>query len=178
MAGTRRIWTPPTVFPVGVYPSWSTRTWAQGLADRHFSGEGEGYDDEATLTLEVEPLCASEGAVRRHIDELEGEAAGKLVYGWVVRSDGHRLHTQDRPEGLPLMEGDLYCIDPLVPHWTSCPTPRSELIFAVAITPPASHPPRKIAKGLRLNVIAAQVEHQRSAQRAAADEAFALRGVG
>lgn len=172
-----RTWKTPTVYPVRVLPSAPVLAWVQGLADAHYAGDTEAYDDESTLSLAVNPLCASLGPVRKHIDFLDGDAAGKLVYGWVIRSDGHKVHTEDCPEGLLLQSGDLYCIDPLVPHWTTCPSPDSELIFAVAVTPPDSRTPKKLAQDFRMTIIVASIDQVRADRQARDNEALTFRGV-
>jgi hypothetical protein len=161
----RFTWTAPSVHSFGILPTAPVLSWVQGMADAHFAGEGEVYDQDSELALPVYPFCASLGAVRPHTDELDGEAVGKLVYGWVLRSDGHRVHTLDCPDGLPLAAGDLYCIDPLVRHWTTCPTPNAQLIFMVSITPPDARTPKKLTSDFRMDAIVACIEAQRAAQR-------------
>lgn len=145
--------------------------WAQARADAHYPNA------HGQLALEVGSLCASLGPVERHIDDLDGEAAGKLIYGWVLRSDGHRLHTRDTADGWSLSVGDVYCIHPLVEHWTTCPDEDSELIFDVSIKLPHEDPPEKVAALLKQGLIMSIGEHECARKKAAADERFSYRSI-
>jgi hypothetical protein len=49
-----------------------------------------------------------------------------LVRGLVLRSDGHRLHSErlsaaGKPEGIQLVKGSFYELDPYDFHWTTVP---------------------------------------------------------
>lgn len=162
----------PQVFKTRVLPPPQPLAWLQSIVDRHIAVYGEQLPIEG-----CDPFCATAGGVRPHIDELEGEAEGKLVYGWIVRSDGHMLHTEDRPEGILLEAGDLYCIHPLVRHWTTAPLLSSQLIFGVQVTPPEARTPRKLAEDYRMTLIVASVEAMRAAQMGEQAERFRFRGI-
>lgn len=99
------------------------REFVQRVATEHY----ELGNPEAELTSEYAPICASDGSVSKHTDDMGGVAAEHYVYGLVVRSDGHALYSDSLGSiGLPLQEGDVYCIDTRDPHWT---VGSGELIF-------------------------------------------------
>lgn len=78
-----------------------------------------------TYPTRVHGLYACPMPVSRHQD-LDGAKPGMLVRGLVLRSDGHRLHSErlsaaGRPEGIPLVKGSFYELDPYDFHWTTVP---------------------------------------------------------
>lgn len=175
----------PCVIPAQLAPPEGFLEDVQRVADRHYkvlAGEDEDeiFDEDNTLSTSVFPLCAGRGPVTPHIDEMDGEAAGRLVYGWVIKSEGHRLHVEGKtpPEGLELKAGDVYVIEPLVRHWTTAPNWWSELIFAVAVTPPETRTPKKLAEDYFWSVHKALSDHEFAKKKAAADEYASYRGIG
>jgi len=125
----------PVVVNSAWKPSAETIRIAQRLGDEGLERHTD-QDDETADTY-LPGLYACRRAVERHQD-LEGAKPGMHVYGLVIRSDGHRLHS-DRldaagcPEGLPLKAGDFYDLDPYDPHWTTIPAgvAAADLIFYV-----------------------------------------------
>lgn len=153
--------------------------WVQRVATLHHE-EGGGSED-GELSTAWFPICASLGPVAGHIDTFDGEEIGKLIYGLVLKSDGHVLHTRSHPEGMPLSVGDLYSLDPHDWHWTTCPNADSELIFAATFlhhTDPRYGKPNKIAHDLRWEVLAQSIECARQVRRELEIDQAAMRGVG
>ena len=147
----------------------------QKIAKRHFE-EGTGEDGE--LSSECFPICASPGAVMAHVDTFGGEENGKLIYGLVLKSEGHVLHTDAMKAagitlGFPLHPGTIYELHPYDRHWTETTTPGGELIFAASFIP--AHDVRfgdlpKMAHDLRWEVMARTVEWKSREDRRAAEE--------
>lgn len=136
---------PLQVHPLGIRPPVSLMPWIKRVADDHIAQEaGE------QLITGVGSLCATIGPVSRHTDD--DVPAGKWIFGLVIRSDGHRLHSDALPVGLPLNQGDLYVLDPAVPHWTTCPDADDVLVFTVTMREPGEGTLREIAADLVLDL--------------------------
>lgn len=125
---------------------------AQRLADEALARHDDPCDGTATTNLHG--LYACERAVERHQD-LQGAEPGMRVHGLVVRSDGHRLHSQrltasGHSEGLLLEAGDFYEIDPYDPHWTTLERPGGpdQLIFFVEGDMPDDRSRQEVAQDL------------------------------
>lgn len=165
-----RIWRDQGIFPVAL------KQFAQSTADRHYE-----FMSDEELSTEHYPVCASRGAVRPHIDEFGGEELGKRIFGYVVRSDGHRLHTVSLAgESIELHEGDLYSLDPHDRHWTSCPSPDSQLIFVCTFLPlddPRFDNAFKLVHDLQWETIKASVDAMRMGRKALTENAERYRGV-
>jgi hypothetical protein len=139
------------------------RAWAQDKANAAYAGEREGGVMETMVT----EVCAKRGAVGRHTDDHPG-TAGFKVKGLVIRSDGHRLHSDSLDaagitEGIELQAGDLYEIDVTDAHWTTCPSPESELIFSPYIMADDGRSPKKLAHDISWSLIAASINALRAA---------------
>lgn len=137
--------------------------WVQKQADLAYTGHRDG----GAMETMVSEICAKRGAVKRHTDDHPG-TAGMKVKGLVLRSDGHRLHSDTLDaagitEGLLLQAGDVYEIDITDPHWTTCPSPESELIFSPYIMRDDGRSPKKLAHDMSWTLIAASLDATRSA---------------
>lgn len=125
----------PRVLKNAWQPDNRTKVMTQRLADEALAKHND--PEDATAITGLHGLYACQRPVERHLD-IKGAEPGMRVHGLVIRSDGHRLHSQRLsvygcPEGLPLDTGDFYELDPLDPHWTTTPkadTP-AQLIFFV-----------------------------------------------
>lgn len=148
----------PCVWHLGATLSPDLMAWVQRVAGWHYDSGG---CEESELSTEYYPICATNDAVRPHIDEFGGEELGKAIFGLVLRSDGHVLHTRSHPGPIPLAKGDLYMLDPHDQHWTLCPK-GGQLIFAAAFiheTDPRYSRPEKLAHDLKWEVLAAHVDY-------------------
>lgn len=153
----------PAVTRTRSIPSATVLDFVQATADAAYSSRTA--NDPQQLATAVDPICAIRGPVPRHTDDMQGVAAGMRIYGLVLRSDGHVLHSERLPPaGIELRAGDLYCIDPFDPHWTTAPSEAAELIFAVAICPPERRTPHKLAHDFLWTVIVASINAQRAEQ--------------
>lgn len=171
----------PCVIPTKTLPTEGLMEMVQRVALKHYADdpEGELTGEEGSLSTHVFPLCAGRGSVTPHVDDLDGEAEGRLVYGWVLKSEGHRLHVEGKtpPEGLLLSAGDVYVIEPLVRHWTVAPHWWSELIFAVAVVPPEERSPEKLAHDYFWTVLKAVNDHEHEQARREAEERAAYHSI-
>lgn len=153
------------------------KEFVQSAADYHYANGS----DEAELSTDHYPICASRGAVRPHTDDLEMEAIGKRIFGLVVRSDGHHLHSLSLGDNsIALHEGDVYSLDPFDRHWTTCPSGDSELTFVCTFLAPAD--PRyndipKIAHDLMWETIKASVDAKREKRDEAENDRVRYRGI-
>jgi len=127
---------------------------AQALADEALSLDFD--EDIDTYPTKVHGLYVCPMPVRRHQD-LEGAERGMLVRGLVLRSDGHRLHSQRLNaagigEGILLKAGDFYELDPYDFHWTSVPEgpEHPQLLFHVEGDLPDRRTPQYIAEQMIL----------------------------
>lgn len=107
-----------------------------------------------TYPTSVHGLYACPMPVSRHQD-LSGAEPGMLVRGLVLRSDGHRLHSDrltaaGRPEGIPLEKGSFYELDPYDFHWTTVPDgPKNPmLLFYIEGDLPDRRTSRDIVEGM------------------------------
>lgn len=174
--------TPPRIIPKQELPTPEIMALVQRVADRHYE-EGPGEDSE--LSTERYPICASLGPVTAHTDEFEGQSIGKLIYGLVLRSDGHLLHTDSMGgHGFPISTGDVYELHPFDRHWTTTPDPEGQLIFAAAFIGPDDSRFRRlerIAHDLRWETLKAMIEFESDMEKAAkldkAMERERLRGI-
>jgi len=139
----------PSVLSSAWRPSPETLRIAQRLGEEGLARHTKPEVDTAKTDLHGLYVC--QRAVERHQD-LEGAEHGMHVYGLVIRSDGHRLHSQRLddagvPEGLPLRAGDFYDIDPYDPHWTTIPDGVAEamLLFYVEGEMPDEQPLDEVA---------------------------------
>lgn len=139
--------------------------WAQAQADAAYARTRMGEDGLETDAVEI---CAANGAVAPHVD-AEGKAGldmtGMRIYGLVIRSDGHRLHTDTLhaagvTEGLPLSPGDVYEIDVFDRHWTTVPEGAVEpqIIFTVSIMRPDGRSHAKLGHDFMWTVLAASID--------------------
>lgn len=139
--------------------------WVQAKADAAYERLRIGNEGLETDAVEV---CASRGAVAPHRDD-DGTDKGMRIFGLVLRSDGHRLHSDGlcetgNDEGLLLSPGDLYEIDPFDRHWTTVPASetQAQLIFTVAIMNPDGRSAKKLAHDFLWNLIAASINEMRA----------------
>jgi hypothetical protein len=161
----------------------------QRVADKHF----EFFEVGDELSTAHYPICASQGEVRKHTDEFDGEEEGKRIFGYVVRSDGHMLHSHslcgDNADcrhgaclsGIELITGDIYGLDPMDPHWTTCRRDDDQLIFLATFLEYGDDRfdlPKKIAHDLKWETIKASVEAERLRQQEIADDKIRYRGIG
>ena len=128
----------------GFLPSVTKNAWLPGVRTlriaQHLADEGlarHRRPDEATAITDLHGLYACRTPVERHQD-LDGARPGMHVHGLVIRSDGHRLHSQKLvdagcAEGLLLEAGNFYDLDPYDPHWTTIdgPSENGQLVFYV-----------------------------------------------
>jgi len=157
----------PKVTPTRHAPSAAMMDWAQRQADVAYARLRLG--DEG-LETDSNAICASRGPVAPHRD-TEGVSEGMRVIGLVLRSDGHRLnsdalHDSGCLEGLPLLPGTLYEIDPLDRHWTTVPngSVAPELIFTVCVMFPDRRSAKTLAKDMWWTVLAASIDAMRTSQ--------------
>lgn len=126
----------PSVLSGQPLPSDEMMTMIDRVVADHFSEEGNFHGEESELSTNCYPICACRGGVPAHVDVMGGHERGKLIYGLVLRSEGHVLRTDAMVyEGLPgilLKPGDLYELHPLDRHWTRTDQPDGELVFAAA----------------------------------------------
>lgn len=144
------------------------KAWAQEKANQAY--ESLRYGDSG-LSTEVEQICAIDRAVPPHIDAEEKgdmDLTGMRIYGLVIRSDGHVLHSDaldaaGKTEGILLQEGDVYEIDVFDRHWTSVPSDleKHELIFTVCIMKPDGRTHKKLGHDFKWTVLAGMVEERR-----------------
>ena len=171
--------TPPESWRGIRFLSPDLKAWVQRVADHHY--EHGGADDDAELSTDCFPICASRGFVRPHIDEFGGAELGKRIFGLVIRSDHHYLRSAMLgPNCISLHEGDVYAIDPHDRHWTECDQPDGQLIFAATFLPlddPRIRDPHKIAHDLFWEMMQAHVEQYKRKQQEEADEKFRYRGI-
>lgn len=158
----------PKVTPTKHLPSAPMLAWAQSQADAAYLRLRLGDEGLETASDEI---CASRGPVAPHRD-TEGVSEGMRVIGLVLRSDGHRLnsdalHDSGCTEGLPLLPGTLYEIDPLDRHWTTVPdgSVDPELIFTVCVMFPDRRSAKTLAKDMWWTVLAASIDALRAEQR-------------
>lgn len=130
--------------------------WAQQLAEQAYTAPRAKDGQLETANVRV---CAAKGPVPPHTDDHPG-TEGRMVVGLVLRSDGHILHTDQCPAGLPLQAGDLYIIDPRDRHSTTCPSDDAQLIFTVYIME-LDRSPKKLAHDFMWELIVASVEAAR-----------------
>ena len=155
----------PRVTRAGKTPSAPMLAWAQGRADEAYGRLRVGADGLETEAIEI---CASDRAVIPHRD-TEGTAPGMRIYGLVLRSDGHRLHSDllheaGTTDGLELVPGDLYEINPFDRHWTTVPDDavKPQIIFHVVVMHHDGRTPKKMAHDLWWNVLAASIDALRA----------------
>lgn len=147
-------WTAPSVYHLGILPPAPCMAWVQRLADDVISGAYE--DPDSAIATESHLFAATNRAVPRHVDT---EAApGQLVFGWVLRNDGHVLRVEGVPFPLALPVGCLYVIDPLVHHWTEG---SGQLIFSPHIMNPDARTPKKLLMDMRMDAIVAGINAER-----------------
>jgi hypothetical protein len=142
--------------------------WAQAQADAAYGEVRLGEDGMETAAVEI---CAANDAVAPHVDAegKEGmDLTGMRIFGLVIRSDGHRLHTDALhaagvTEGLPLAPGDVYEIDVFDRHWTSVPdgAVKPQIIFTVSIMRPDGRSHAKLGHDFMWTVLAASIESMR-----------------
>ena len=142
----------------------AVKAWAQEQATRSYQSPRFGEQGLETEAIEV---CASRGPVLPHVDAWgkENLVRGMRIIGLVIRSDGHRLHSDNLEaagvkEGLALREGDIYEIDVFDRHWTTAPGQPidAEVIFSVHIMHPDGRKPDKLAHDYGWSLIAASIE--------------------
>lgn len=154
-------------------PSSAMLAWAQDKADAAYLRLRMG---EEGLETEAVEICAANQAVGRHTD-AEGKdpamLAGMRIYGLVLRSDGHRLHSDALhaagvTEGLPLSTGDLYEIDVFDAHWTTVPamSENPQIVFTVNIMRPDKRSHLQLAHDMWWTVLAASIEGIRQSRAA------------
>lgn len=150
-------------------PSAGILQWAQEQADAAYARIRLGSEGMETQAMEI---CASNVPVAPHRD-TEGTLPGMRIYGLVLRSDGHRLHSDALhaagvAQGLPLSPGDLYEIDPFDRHWTTVPegSRQCELIFSVHIMHPDGRSHQKLAHDMWWTVLKASIDAMREAKAA------------
>lgn len=104
-----------------------------------------------THPTRVQGLYVCPMPVMRHQD-LDGALPDMLVRGLVLRSDGHRLHSERLDaagvtEGIALVAGSFYELDPYDFHWTTVPDGPEDpvLLFYVEGDLPDERTPRDIA---------------------------------
>lgn len=91
--------------------------------------EDWGLDDDEGVGVSGS-LCAMRGRVRMHVDD---EYAGHLFVGVILLAEGeHRLVVDGQEEASLLSTGDVYVLDPLIRHGTSCQDPDALLMFVVS----------------------------------------------
>lgn len=148
-------------------PTAGMAAWAQAQADAAYAAYAGPRLGEAALETASDRICAIRGPVPPHRDTEQVEP-GMLVHGLVLRSDGHRLHS-DRlheagvTEGLPLPAGTFYLIDPLDRHWTTVEdgddgAKAPQLIFTVNVMHPDGRRPAVLARDMWWSVLAASIE--------------------
>lgn len=147
--------------------------WAQAQADAAYARTRFGEDGLETDAVEV---CAARGPVAPHVDAdgKEGiDLTGMHIIGMVLRSDGHRLHSDNLhaagvTEGLPLSRGDIYEIDVNDRHWTTVENGSrdAEIIFTVNIMRPDGRTPAKMAHDLTWTVVVASIEDMKRGRAA------------
>lgn len=139
--------------------------WAQAQADAAYARTRFGEDGLETEAVEI---CASDRPVAPHADAegKEDQVRGMRIYGLVIRSDGHRLHSDNLHaagviEGLPLAPGDVYEIDVFDRHWTTVPDDagaKPQVIFTVSIMHPDGRNHAKLGHDFMWTVLAASID--------------------
>ncbi len=157
----------PRVVKTRHVPTDGMNGWIQAQADAAYRRLRLGSDG---LGTEADCICASDRPVAPHRD-TEGVEPGMLVHGLVLRSDGHRLHSDrlhetGRPEGILLSPGDFYVIEPDDRHWTTVPdgSISPELIFTVCVMHPDGRSAKTLAKDMWWTVLAASIDALRAAR--------------
>lgn len=149
-------------------PSAPVLAWAQSKADEAYGRVRLGDDGLETAAIEI---CAANRAVAPHVD-ADGkpgmDLTGMRIFGMVLRSDGHRLHSDSLDaagvtEGLALSPGDVYEIDVFDRHWTSVPPGAvdPQIIFTVNIMRPDGRTHAKLGHDLMWTVLAASIDEMR-----------------
>jgi hypothetical protein len=164
-------------------PSPEIMARAQAVADVFYPLEME------SITISgCPPLNACMGMVKPHVDiDIDANMA---VFGWIMRSDGHRLFVD--PRTLPdrglikrndnifdLDAGDVYCIDPTYQHATLARMD-AQLIFCATFVDWDTRkdtPPADIAEALTEQLEASLDIHERAMERIKAEERFSYRGI-
>jgi hypothetical protein len=112
-----------------------------------------------THPTRVQGLYVCPMPVARHQD-LDGALPDMLVRGLVLRSDGHRLHSERLDaagvtEGIALVAGSFYELDPYDFHWTTVPKGPEDplLVFYVEGDLPDERTPRVIADEMLVHLM-------------------------
>lgn len=155
----------PKVTHTRVKLSAPVLAWAQKQADAAYSRTRLGEDGLETDAVEI---CASNRAVAPHVDadgKHDLDIEGMHIIGMVIRSDGHRLHSDNmhasgNTEGILLSPGDVYEIDVFDRHWTTVPDDavNPEIIFTVNIMRPDGRNHAKLGHDFMWTVLAASIE--------------------
>lgn len=142
--------------------------WAQAKADDAYGRTRLGDDGLETDAVEI---CAANRAVAPHVDadgKPDMDLTGMRIMGMVIRSDGHRLHSDTLdaagvPEGILLSPGDVYEIDVFDRHWTTVPDDAvdPQIIFTVNIMRPDGRSHAKLGHDLMWTVLAASIDELR-----------------
>lgn len=156
---------PPIVIRGQPLPGIDILRMVDRVVEHHFDEDGNFHGEEGELSTDCYPICACEGPVPAHVDNMEGHHLGKLIYGLVLRSEGHVLRTVSQIDaglnGILLQPGDLYELHPLDRHWTHTDTPGGKLVFAAAFISQDDDrfgQLEKIAHDLRWEVMAQAME--------------------
>lgn len=170
--------TPPRVWKdVRLLPPELAK-WCQDAADWHY--EHGGAADEAELSTDHYPICASPDDVNPHTDEFGGAEIGKMVFGLVVRSDNHVLHSdllEAQGRSIPLNAGDVYTLHPHDRHWTKG---EGQIIFLATFllaSDPRFNKPSKIAHDLQWECLKGKIDAERAIQTAMVQERYRYRGI-
>lgn len=151
----------PRVHSTKHLPTPGLMAWAQRIADDAYGTARLVHHGFETDAFEI---CAARGPVRPHTDDHPG-TDGMRIHGLVLRSDGHRLHTDalhaaGRKEGLELKAGDLYVMDVADRHWTTVPdgSDGAQLIFSVYIMAEDGRKPKDLAHDIFWSALAASIQ--------------------
>jgi hypothetical protein len=151
----------PRVHTTKHVPTPGLMAWAQAIADAAF---GTGLLSQHGFETDAFEICAAKGPVKPHTDDHPG-TDGMRIHGLVLRSDGHRLHTDALHaagvvEGIELKAGDLYVMDVTDRHWTTVPEGAydAQLIFSVYIMAEDGRKPKALAHDIFWSALAASIQ--------------------